>query len=95
MKPAKFGEGFIAQELNPEEAVDSGEGILIGMIKMWKTGAVGLLWTPVIFTNALPLPDDLRAKLVEILRYHADRLEDRSMDARMKELAGKMMGGEA
>ena len=96
MKPAKFVDGIIAQTVEPGEMVDEDDGgIMLAMLKMFKDGPVGLMWSPLFFTNpAMPMPDELREALVKTLRFHADRLEDRSLDERMKQVAGKM-GGEA
>lgn len=86
MKPAKFSRDTIAQELDRSEAVGEDDSVMIAMIKMFpKEGRIGLMWTPMLF-NVFPMPDELRAKLVEMLRYHAARLEDRSLDERMKNL---------
>lgn len=98
MKKAKFGEGVIAQEADRSEVVsEDGSSVTLAFIKMFENGQIGLLWMPHLFADSSPvkMPDMLRAKLVELLRYHADRLEDRSMDARMKELMGNAAGGEA
>jgi hypothetical protein len=35
------------------------------------------------------MPDELREMLVERLRFHADRLEDRSLDAKMQTVLAK------
>ena len=86
MKPAKFSPDVISQELDRSEAIGDDGSVLMAMVKMWNNGRIGLLWTPIIFNTATPLPDDLRRSLIEMLRFHADRLEDRSLDARMKKL---------
>lgn len=92
MKPAKFAEGIIAQEFTPDQVVDD-SSMVLAFLKLFKTGQVGLMWSPFLFNNpAMPLPDELRAELVEILRYHADKLESREMDKRMQEIRGNMTG---
>jgi hypothetical protein len=92
VKPAKFGDGIIAQEMTVEECVDD-TSALLGMVKMFKAGQVGLMWTPMLFTGpSSPMPDALRETLVQLLRFHADRLEDRSIDKRMKDLLGGKSG---
>jgi hypothetical protein len=90
MKPPKMAEGVIAQEFDGNEVGDAEKGITLAMIRMFP-GKVGLMWSPVLF-NVLPMPDELREQLVKMLRFHADRLEDRSLDERMKEVHGKMTG---
>jgi hypothetical protein len=93
VKPAKFAENIIAQEFDGSEVVDAdGNGMTIAMVRMFRTGQVGLMWSPVLFNDMLPLPDELREQLVKMLRFHADRLEDHSLDERMKQVAGKMAG---
>lgn len=94
MKPAKFGDGFIAQHAeNMAEVVDD-TSVTIATIKLFHNGRAGILWAAPLFSDALAMPDELREMLVRQLRLHADKLESREMDARMKELVGKQ-GGEA
>jgi hypothetical protein len=92
VKPAKFTDEIITQEFDAGEITD-GESMTLAFVKMFKNGKLGLMWSPILFVNPnLPLPDEMREQLVKMLRFHADRLEDRSLDERMKDLTGKMMG---
>jgi hypothetical protein len=94
MKPAKFVDGTIKQEYDVSEVVDD-TSATIGFIKLFQGGRVGVLFSPILFSTGTAMPDALREMLVEKLRFTADRLEDRSMDARMKELIGTSGGGTA
>jgi hypothetical protein len=88
MKPAKSFHGVTAQEFEAKEVVDDTSATL-GFVKLFKGGDVGILWSPLLFCEGTKMPDELRQMIVERLRFYADRLEDRSLDARMKELFGK------
>jgi hypothetical protein len=94
MKPAKFVDGAIKQEYDREEVVDD-TSATIGFIKLFQDGRVGVLFSPILFDTGTAMPDEVREQIIEKLRFTADRLEDRSMDARMKELIGGSGGGTA
>lgn len=87
----KHGEGMIAEEVFVEDFI-SEHSATLGFIKIVDNGHVGVMWSPLLFTVGTMMPDELREELVELLRFHADKLEDRSLDTRMRECAGKMMG---
>jgi hypothetical protein len=88
----KFVGGVVRQEVTADEAMDN-ESTTIAQLKMYRNGVVALLWLPDIFVNpALPMPDVLREVIVAKLRFHADKIESREMDAQLKELAGPHPG---
>lgn len=94
----KQGDGFIAQQVNLEDIVDEKNGTAsLGFIKLFvNRGRVGLMWNPMLFSdNPVLMPDVLRKDLVELLRFHASKLEDRSLDERMREVAPKAQIGAA
>lgn len=87
----KHGDGMIAEEVFAEDFI-SEHSATLGFIKIVEGGHVGVMWSPLLFTVGTMMPDELREELVGLLRFHADKLEDRSLDTRMRECAGKMMG---
>lgn len=90
-KPVKLGDGMVAQEVFAEDIGDQFSATL-AFIKLFDNGRVGIMWSPMLFDKAMLLPDELRDDLIELLRFHAKKLEDRSLDERMRECAGKMTG---
>jgi hypothetical protein len=89
MKPVNFFDDIVAQEVDVKDTVDENSAT-VAALRIHRNGSVGLMWSPFLFTNPnLPLPDAVREELVKTLRFHADRLEDRSMDARMREVMPK------
>lgn len=91
-EPFKMAEGVIAQHFNVEQIQDEGSFVM-AQLKLFKDHGVGLLWMACLFNGEMPpLPDTLREMTVATLRYHADKLESRDIDARMKELVPKTSG---
>ena len=89
-KPANYFDGILAQEVQVKDTVDENSA-MVAALRIYRDGSIGLMWSPFLFTNPdLPLPDAVRNELVRTLRFHADRLEDRSMDARMREVIPKL-----
>lgn len=87
----KQGQGMIVQEVPAEEIFGDGSATL-AFVKLMDSGYVGVMWTPLLFDGPIPMPDELREDLVELLRFHADILKDRTLDKRMKECTGTTIG---
>lgn len=87
----KVAEGVIAQHVPAEEVLGE-DSYTLGFIKLMDNGHVGVMWTPLIFGEAVQMPDELRDDLVKLLRMHADKLQDRSLDKRMQECSGNWIG---
>lgn len=87
----KHGDGMIAEEVFAEDFINEHSATL-GFIKIVEGGHVGVMWSPLLFMVGTMMPDELREELVGLLRFHADKLEDRSLDTRMRECAGKVTG---
>jgi hypothetical protein len=82
----KTAEGVVAQEFNAEQVAD-GESIVMAHLKLLKNHGVGLMWMADLFVNPIiPLPDELRADVVKTLRFHADKVESREIDERLKQV---------
>ena len=65
-----------------------GEDPPLAYLKFTEQSGIGFYWLPDLFSNpALALPDEVRAEIVQILRFHADKLESRETDERMKRIA--------
>lgn len=87
----KQGDGMVAQEVDLENIVDEHSAAL-AQVKLFANGRVGLMWLPQLFTVPGFMSDELREDLIKLLRFHADKMQDRSMDERMKQCAQKMTG---
>jgi hypothetical protein len=82
----KTAEGVVAQHFNAEEVSDE-ESFVVAQLKLFKDHGVGLLWMADLFVNpAMPMPDEMREMIVHTLRYHADRVERREIDERLKQV---------
>lgn len=88
--PPKNVNGVIGQQVDPEDVQDEHSHTL-AFVKMFNDGKVGVMWSPLPFTAA-PMPDELREVLVHTLRFHADRLADKSLDKEMQRINGGWTG---
>jgi hypothetical protein len=86
-KPFKKPEGWDPGaffERTSDQVFDDA-GVTIGFVRLNRTGTLTLNWSTVFFNNpALPVPDEVRAEIVRVLRQHADGLESRELDKLMQ-----------
>jgi hypothetical protein len=67
------------------------DGMTIAVLRFNRDHGLGMMWMPFLFTNKeLPLNDLVRAEIVRMLRFHADKLETREIDKRMTEVTAAM-----
>jgi hypothetical protein len=77
------------------EVLDKKTGATLAFLKLSPEGTVHLLWSPIMFSRAVPMPEDLRATVVKLLRFHADKLESRDLDKRMHAVQPDPLAGGA
>jgi hypothetical protein len=82
---------------NDQAGEVSDDGVTIAVLRIHAGHGVNFMWMPFLFTNTeMPLPDTMRAELVALLRFHANKLESRDIDRRMKEIVAELeKGGDA
>jgi len=72
----------------------SEDGMTIAVLRFHKDHGLNFMWLPLLFNNSdLPMPEELRAAIVHVLRFHADKLESGDVDRRMKEISKAMDQG--
>ena len=72
------------------------EPIPIAILGFSRDGQVRFCWEAHFFMLPEPIPPELRAQIVRLLRFHADKLESGETDERMHGLAPSVLsGGEA
>jgi hypothetical protein len=89
-QPIKHADGVSARHVDNED-VTTDDTSTLAFLNLSMNGHVGLMWSPILFLDA-PMPDALRELLIEVLRFHAEQLESRAIDRRMREVAGKVSG---
>jgi hypothetical protein len=93
------------QKLSLKDIAENGavteKGMVMAFVQLQldhddKEYRVGIAWLPHIFTGIGPeMPDFLRRSIVTTLRFHADQLESKALDEKIKAVAGKSDGGHA
>jgi hypothetical protein len=73
-------EGIRAVGVNPDNVITAA-GVTIAVITIDEE-RIGIAWLPELFKQSIPA--ELRALIVEQLRFHATKLESGEMEARMK-----------
>jgi hypothetical protein len=78
--------GYVSQ-LAGKDAFDEHGNAIAAMIKFTVDGTILLQWATILFNSEdHPMPDEVRAELVRVLRQHADGLESHDIDRRTKEI---------
>jgi len=79
------GDAPVIGVLNPTDD----KGVIIAYLRMDDDLTLRFMWLPDIFreVNGARLDDETRAEIVDLLRFHASKLESKEMDARFTQLA--------
>lgn len=76
---SKYGFAGAAYNIEGDEGMPP-----LAVVRLAQEG-VQFMWLPELFLTGL-INDELRADLVKLLRFHADRLEQKDIDRRIHEL---------
>jgi hypothetical protein len=71
-----------------DEVIDE-FGFVAAMLRI-DANAVRFNWMMQVFTSPVKMSDEIRAEIVRVLRFHADKLESRETDKKMEALWKQM-----